>query len=106
MPDAETILEALLSTAQEQLRWYRAAVLPQIRATIGDVLSSAQLRKAYELCDGERTMRQIAEGSGAGVATISRWTKRWRDLGIAFERPDGRIEHLVSLDSLGIELEG
>lgn len=104
MADEQTTLEALLSTAQEQLRWHRAAVLPQVRTTIEEALTTSQLRKAYELCDGERTMREIAAASEASVGSIGGWTKQWRDLGIAFENSDGRVEHLVSLSSLGIQL--
>jgi hypothetical protein len=34
---------------------------------------------------------------------LSGWTRRWRDLGIAYEvAPARRIKHLASLKSLGI----
>ena len=49
-------------------------------------------------------MREIAAASEASVGSIGGWTKQWRDLGIAFENSDGRVEHLVSLSSLGIQL--
>jgi len=99
---AEEVLAQLVSVAEEQLRWHRAAVLPQVRSTIEETLQSTQLRMTYELCDGEHTLREIAAAVGASLGSISRWTKSWRDLGIAFERPDGRIEHLVSLAALGL----
>jgi hypothetical protein len=37
--------------------------------------------------------------------SVSNWTRRWRDLGIAYETEKGRIRHLVSLDALGIPVE-
>lgn len=105
-PDAsDNVLAELLSVAQEQLRWQRAAVLPEVRHTVEQALTSTQLRRAYELCDGQKTLTQIATAVGASVASLSRWTRTWRDLGIAFERSDGRIEHLVSLEALGLPVE-
>jgi hypothetical protein len=98
-------LTELLAVAEEQLRWQRAAALPQVRDTIEHALSSTQLRHAYELCDGEHTLRQIARTVGAGLGSLSRWTRNWRNLGIAFERADGRIQHLVSLEALGLPIE-
>jgi hypothetical protein len=104
-PSVESLLAELIAVSQEELRWHRAAVMPQVRKTIEETLATTQMRKAYELCDGEHTFRDIATSVGAGLSTLSRWTRRWRDLGIAFERPDGRIEHLVSLDALGLPSE-
>jgi hypothetical protein len=101
----EDFLAELLSVAQEQLRWQRAAVLPQVRTTVEQALQSTQLRTAYELCDGEHTLRQIGAAVNAGVGSVSRRTKTWRDLGIAFEGADGRIQHLVSLASLGLPVD-
>jgi hypothetical protein len=39
------------------------------------------------------------------AATFSEWAKRWRELGIAYERPGKRMKHLVGLKELGLPVE-
>jgi hypothetical protein len=102
---ADAILEEILAVAQEQLRWQRAAVLPEVRRTIQQALTNTRLRRAYELCDGDHTYREIGSEVGASSGSVTNWTRRWRDLGIAYETSEGRIRHLVSLDALGLPVE-
>jgi hypothetical protein len=101
----DELLAELLEVNKEHLRWLRASVMPSVRRTIETALTTTQLRKAYEMCDGETTSRDIAKAVNASPATLSNWTRRWRDLGIAYETQDGPIKHLVSLGALGISLE-
>jgi hypothetical protein len=101
----EELLAELLETAQEQLRWLRASVLPDVRKTVESTLTTTQLRRAYEMCHGETTNRDIASAVNASPASLTNWTRRWRDLGIAYEGPNGRITHLVNLAALGIPQE-
>jgi hypothetical protein len=105
MTTSEELLTELLATAQEQLRWQRAAVLPQVRETIDQTLGTTQLRCAYELCDGSRSGSEIGATVGTTKQTISNWTRRWRDLGIAYDTPERRIRHLTSLEALGLTVE-
>ena len=101
-------LARLVGIAEEQLRWQRAAVLPQVRGTIEQALTTTQLRRAYELCDGEHNNIDIAKAVGTSEASVSRWAKRWRDLGIVYEaatESGRRNAHLVSLESLGLPLD-
>lgn len=100
----EELLNELVATAREQLRWQRAAVLPQVREAIAQTLTTTQLREAYELCDGTRTNKTIAAAVNISDASMSGWTRRWRDLGIAYETEHG-IKHLTSLKSLGLPLK-
>ena len=88
----------------EQLRWQRAAVLPQVRETVEKTLTTSQLRQAYELCDGSTASSDIAKTVGTSKQNFSGWTRRWRDLGIAFENESRKIQHLTSLKALGIAL--
>ncbi len=103
-PSAEESLARLVDIAEEQHRWQRASVLPGVRKTVEQTLTSTQLRRAYELCDGKTTSRNIATAVGASNASVSGWTRRWRDLGIAYDTEDG-IKHLASLKSLGLPVE-
>jgi hypothetical protein len=104
MAEAQSTLEQLLVVAQEQLRWLRASVLPQVRQTIDATLTNTQLRRAYEMCDGKKPGNEIARAVGTTPQSFSNWNKRWRDLGIAYE-VEGRIRHLASLASLGLPVE-
>jgi hypothetical protein len=105
MPDTEEILAELLETTREQLRWLRASVTPQVRATIEQTLTTTQLRRAFEMCTGENPSADIAKAVGTSPQSMSNWTRRWRDLGIAYEVEGRRIKHLTSLSALGISLE-
>lgn len=100
----EEILTELLTTAQEQQRWQRAAVFPVVRQTVAETVRSTEQRKAFEMCDGKTPNKKIAEAIGKSEATISRWASSWRDAGIAYETEDG-TQHLVSLDTLGLPSE-
>ena len=95
----------------EILRWQRAAVLPEVRKTIESALSAKtadatkKLRIAYEMCDGTKPGGEVAVAVGVSKQSISNWTRRWRELGIAYETGERRIRHLVSLEALGLPLE-
>ncbi|HEX8102060.1 MAG TPA: hypothetical protein VF533_05585 [Solirubrobacteraceae bacterium] len=104
MATTDELLAELLATAQEQLRWQRASVLPDVRRTIEATLTTTQLRRAYEMCDGTKTLTEIAKAVGTSQPSMSGWTKRWRDLGIAYD-DGGRVKHLTSLSALGLALE-
>lgn len=98
---SESRVEELLA---EQLRWLRAAAMPEVRRTIDSALSSKQRREAFELCDGETTITAIAKKVKASQPTVSRWAIAWQQLGIAYETDRG-VRHLVSLKALGLSLE-
>jgi hypothetical protein len=105
MAASDDMLARLVEATEEQLRWTRAAVLPEVRRTIEGALPTTQLRRAYERCDGETQSNEVATAVGVSKSTFSGWTRRWRDLGIAYE-VDGRlIKHLTSLRSLGLDIE-
>jgi hypothetical protein len=102
------LLAHLLRITEEQLHWQRAAAIPQVRVTIEAALATTKERKAFELCDGERTSTEIGKSVGVPKATLSGWTRNWRNLGIANEVATGkgtRIKRLISLAALGISVE-
>jgi hypothetical protein len=105
MATSEELLAQLVNLAEEQLRWQRASVLPQVRETIDKTLTSTQLRKAYEACDGSVASTEVAKAAGVSKQAFSTWTRRWRDLGIAFEVEGRKIKHLATLKSLGLAVE-
>lgn len=105
MATSDELLAELLATAQEQLRWQRAAVLPEVRRTIENTLTTTQLRRAYEMCAGTNASADIAKAVGTSKQSMSGWTRRWRDLGIAYEVEGRRIKHLTSLAALGLPFD-
>lgn len=105
MATTDELLTELLAVAQEQLRWQRAAVLPDVRKTIETALTTTQLRRAFEMCDGTKPSADIAKAVGTSPQSLSRWTGRWRDLGIAYEVEGRRVKHLTSLSALGLPVE-
>lgn len=101
--------DELVAIAQEQLRWVRAAALPEVRRTIEQTLSTTEYRRGYEALDGSKTGAEVATTLGVSEATVSRWARRWRNLGVAYEYSDARggrrTKHLVSLEDLGLPIE-
>lgn len=81
MGTTEELLTKLIETAQEQLRWQRAYVLPEVRKTIQLTLITTQLRRAYEMCDGTKQSVDIATAVGASKASMS----VGRDVGVIWE---------------------
>ena len=102
----DELISELLAVAREQLRWQRAAVMPAVKESLLDLLETSAMRQAYELCDGSHTFREIASAVGVSVGTVAKWTRRWRDAGLAYEDSEGRVRHLVSIEALGIPLVG
>lgn len=109
MATSEEPLTELLATAQEHLRWQRAAALPQVRETIDQTLTTKKLRQAYEMLDGTQRGRDVATAVGVSEAAVSRWARRWRNLGIAYEYADEngakRTKHLISLEDLEVPID-
>lgn len=109
MPASDELLVRLIAVAEEQLRWQRAAALPQVRDIVGTTLVKTKMRRAYELLDGECQSSDIAVTVGTSKGSLSGWTRLWRDLGIAYDTTNAkghrRIKHLMSLEALGLPLE-
>ncbi|MDQ4144177.1 MAG: hypothetical protein M3198_10635 [Actinomycetota bacterium] len=109
VPSVEDSLVRLVAVAEDQLRWQRAAVLPQVRQTIAQTLNTKRLRKAYEMLDGAHLGKDVAKATDVSEATLSRWARRWRNLGIAYEYVDEdgvkRTKHLISLEDLELPID-
>lgn len=101
----DVAIRDLLAVAQEQLRWFRAANLPAVKNSLLGALTTTDMRRVYELCDGNRTFRDLATAAGVALGTVGSWTRRWRDAGLAYETEGGRVAQLVSLEAVGISIE-
>jgi predicted DNA-binding protein (UPF0251 family) len=105
LPSLEEMEARRLKVAEEQLHWMRAAAIPQVRHTVDAALTSSKERKAFELCDGNRTSTEVGRAVGVPKTTLSGWTRKWRNLGIAYEVDERKIRHLTSLAALELALE-
>lgn len=105
MKSTDELLSELVVVTTELFRWQRAAVLPRVRETVEVTLTTTQLRRAYDLLDGTRSSVDVAEAVGISKQALSGWTRKWRDLGIAYEVEGRRIAHLIGLSALGIPTE-
>jgi hypothetical protein len=78
---------------------------PDGRDALANVLTTTEMRTVYEMCDGERTFRDIANSAGVSLGTVSTWTRRWREAALVYETDSGRMKQLVSLDAIGLSRE-
>lgn len=92
----------LVEIAKEQLRWQQAASLHGVRDALSSTLTTTDMRRVYEMCDGERTFREIATAAGVALGTVSSWTRGWREAALVYETDAGRMKQLVSLAAIGI----
>lgn len=94
---------ALLEELRRQTAWLRLIATPALRAELTAVLKDEKRKAVYELSTGQATTREIAKAAGVGAASVSRWWNEWEGLGLM--RPagrQGRMAHIVTLDSLGM----
>lgn len=98
------LLLELVEIAREQLRWQRASAASTVRSALETSLTTTTMRRAYELCDGSRTFRDVSKETGVALGTLSNWSRQWRERGLAFEDSAGRVRHLVGLAALGIQV--
>lgn len=103
MVDTEDILGEL----KEQTRWLRVLALQEIRPALEETLDKPEMRVVYELSDGRRTAREIADAASIGShSTVTAWWSKWAGLGLMeASRRKGRKQRIVSLADLGIPVE-
>lgn len=49
-----------------------------------------QMSKPYNLCDGTRSLTQVAKAAGKHHANLSRTVRRWIEAGIVFRLGNGK----------------
>jgi hypothetical protein len=80
----------------------RIAVKPeQVRAIVGE---KKKLIKAFNLCDGQHTQKEIVRKTGLHQGSFSTTSARWAANGIAFRLGDGkdaRVLHIYAIPEAG-----
>jgi hypothetical protein len=104
------LLEKILEELKEIKHWIRLSGLPVFRRAAQENLRDEESRIVYELSDGNRSTREIAEelkkmNKTLTHATVANMWKRWAILGIVepSERYQGRFKKVTPLEALGIE---
>ena len=109
--DGADLMASVEELLEEMLRWQRAAVLPEVAENhrVGahrqDAGRHQEAPDSVPMCGGSTKGTEIASAVGVSNQSISNWTRRWRDLGIAYETDGGQIRHLVSLEALGLPVD-
>jgi len=102
--------EILIEKLDELIFWTKLSVLPTIKKVIVDNLRSDVDKLVYELSDGKRSTREIAniiskKGKKISYVTIANMWKKWAILNIVMPtKRKGRYKKIISLESLGIKV--
>jgi len=103
MPDTQ---EELL---REMLKWLKFSGMQQAKEVVDNTLTheeeqkEREYRKVYELSNGDNSQSDIAEYISCSSVTVGNWQKKWTKVGILQQNPDGKYEHLILLENLGLE---
>ena len=103
--------EKILSEKLDELIfWTRFSALPALRASLVGALREDVDKLVYELSNGERSTRDIAQMISRGRrrithVTVANMWKKWSILNLVMPaQRKGRYKRVISLESLGIEI--
>ncbi len=103
---SEEKLDQILNTLQEISKWTKFQGLEKLSQIIPSILKTDEEKVAFELSNGIRSAREIANETGIGKSTVTAYWRKWAKYGIVEESKKfvGRMGHLASLEEVGIEL--
>lgn len=96
----------MIGPLEEMLRWMKVTSIPQVKKLLLEILPSDKEKIAYHHSVGQDS-RKIAQLTGVGHVTISRWWKTWIAAGIAESvgaRRGERARRVFLLEDFGIEV--
>lgn len=94
--------DRLVELMEELVAWTKFAHQEMLIAVWRKVLADEKHLVAYELTDGTRTQRDVADASGLSQPTISALWQKWRRTGLARELPGGKVRHLARPSDFGV----
>lgn len=105
MPEEKESAPNTAEILLEILKWNRFENFPKLRKILLDTLRTDLEKLAYELTDGERSRRDIANMMGLPDSTIRSWWDKWYDFGILEPsgKRKGRPQKIMALEDMGIE---
>lgn len=106
MPNADTkdLLQELVEYTKQNEKWLRFLAWNDLRSAIEDTLDNPWEYHAYEMLDGNKPARDIAEELPPHHSTVNRNCKRWRTAGIVIQTDGRKYNKLVSLEALNIDI--
>lgn len=102
--DMIPLLEELVQYTKQNERWLRFLAWGDLRSAILDSLDEPWEFHAYEMLDGETSLRDIVDALPTSYGSVNRRCKRWRTAGIAVQTEGGQYDKIVSLEALNIEI--
>lgn len=75
--EIEKQLAQILDTHSQSEEWLRISIQPLLEQALNGIFTNHKQIRAYELSDGEKSSREIAQLIGVGQKTISRWWQSW-----------------------------
>lgn len=103
------LLNEVADLLNESLSITKVIHFQSIKTLLETNLDTKEKRLVYELSDGEKTVREIANLADVNISSISTWSQYWEQIGIltAVRGSDvkGRRKKLFTLASYGIKLE-
>lgn len=98
-----TTNEGLMESLDEIRRWVKILALPVLREGLAAELGTPESRKVYQLTDGTRTIREVAESAGVGFGTVQRSWQLWASKGLLEPAArQGRFRRIVDLNEIGL----
>lgn len=99
--------DKMIELLEELVKWTKVASIPKVKELLLGILESPEEIVAYQLSDGEKSGRDVAERANVTQPTIGNWWKKWIAAGIAepisVQRGE-RAKRIFSLDDFGIEV--
>ena len=102
MSEKDKVVELL----EEILLWMKYDYLETKKKLLNTLDSEGKII-AYELSDGERSVRDISKYAGVHFTTISDWWNKWFEDGLMLQTEKyggSRYKRLCSLTKLGIKI--
>ncbi|HHX87368.1 MAG TPA: hypothetical protein GX693_04210 [Firmicutes bacterium] len=103
--DKEELNEKIITLLAELVNLYKIVNKPTIAQRLQEELTDLKRKKIYELSNGERSSREIAQiVGGINYSTITIYWRRWAQKGIMLPaQRAGRYKHVVDLKEYRIE---
>ncbi len=98
-------LEGIAKSLKELVVWTKFAGMQQLRVILTQAIKTDSESLVFELSDGSRGTREVAELAGLGSnSTVASYWKRWSKQGIVVPTPgfEGRFQRICSLEEVGL----
>lgn len=99
------MLEEILSTLKEILKWVKFSGAEEVRAVLMKVLDTEQKRLIYFLSDGTHGSVEIGKTANVSDSTVRRYWETWARLGLAQPVPvkgGFRLKKSFELEDFGL----